>query len=47
LLTSADEVNNLDSIAVLEDTSAPLTTTHYLAIKFDRDSRGRKIKLVD
>ncbi|HET6853815.1 MAG TPA: hypothetical protein VFH46_16045 [Pyrinomonadaceae bacterium] len=47
LVASADEVNNLDSIVLLENSTAPRAATHHLAIKFNRDPRGRKLKLVD
>ncbi|HKG79271.1 MAG TPA: hypothetical protein VKA78_07625 [Pyrinomonadaceae bacterium] len=46
-LAPADEVNNLDSVVVVEHSTAPFATTHYGTIKFDRDSRRGKIKLVD
>jgi len=47
LLPSADEVDNLDSIVVMDNSTAPLATTHDGAIEFDSNSRGGKIKLGD
>ena len=46
-LTSADEVDNLDPIVVMENSTAPLAATHDRTIEFDRDSRSGKIKLGD
>jgi hypothetical protein len=38
-------VDNLDTIVVMEHSTAPITTTHDRTIEFDRDARGGKIKL--
>jgi hypothetical protein len=45
--TAAHEVHDLDPVIVVQHRVAPLAAAHDLAIEFDRDSRGRQIKLVD
>lgn len=45
--TTADEVHNLDSILIVEHRSTPVAATHDFTIQFDRNSRGRQIKLAD
>jgi hypothetical protein len=47
LTTAAYKVHYLDPIVVVQHRLAPLTTTRHFAIDFDRDSRGRHIKLAD
>jgi hypothetical protein len=46
-VATANEVNNLDSIILLENSIAPFAATHYLPINFDRNSRRGKLKLLD
>jgi hypothetical protein len=47
LSTAAHEVNNLDPIVLVKHSLAPLTTSHDLAVEFNRNSRRGQIELSD
>ena len=40
-------MNNLDAVLIVQTSIPPITTTHNFAIEFDRNARGRQVKLVD
>ena len=46
-LTATHKVHDLDPVIIVQNCLAPLAATHHFAIEFDRDSRGRQIKLAD
>ena len=46
-VTATNKVDNLNSIVFVHHSIAPITTTHNFAIEFDRNARGRQVKLGD